>query len=137
MSNVVQVNKSAGRIFNKPLSQYQQQMVADLNNGILENIVNRGGVRSRAPTNERVHFRPTGVAILIPYVTNESSLAALLANDEITQDVFEALLENAFVQKNDVLLKLMLADPKMANVDKKMLNDEFRKRPYELACLLP
>lgn len=131
------MNKSAGRILNRPLSPHQQQMVADLNNGILEGIVHSRDVRSRAPMNERVHFRPNGVAILIPHVTNESSLTALLANDEITQGIFNLLLENAFTQKNDVLLKIMLADPKMATVDKKMLNDEFRKRPYELACLLP
>lgn len=129
--------KSAGRILIRPLSPYQQQLVADLNNGILEGIVQHQGVRSRAPINdERAHFRPNGIAILIPYVTNVDSLTVLLANDEITQGIFNALLENAFVQKNDVLLKLMLADPKIANVDRKMLNDEFRKRPYELACLL-
>lgn len=129
--------KSAGRIFNKPLSPYQQQMVDDLNNGILDGIVHSRDVRSRAPMkDERVHFRPTGVAILIPYVTNKDSLTVLLANDEITQGIFNLLLENAFIQKNDVLLKLMLADAKIDNVDKKMLNDEFRKRPYELARLL-
>ncbi len=125
-------------MFNKPLSSFQQQMIADLNNGMLEVIVQHHGDRSRAQERSRpVRLQPNGVAVLIPHVTNEDSLVALLSNDEITQEVFNVLLEHAFETKNDVLLKLMLADTKMVAADKKMLNDEFRKRPYELACLLP
>lgn len=127
---------SAKRVLNRPLSQYQQQMVADLNNGLFEHILQQHNVRARSSAREPVWFHPDGIAILIPHVTNVDSLNVLLANDEITQDIFNALLENALEKKNNILLKVMFADVKMAAADKKMLNDEFRKRPYELVYLL-
>jgi len=115
----------------KPLKPHEQHLIDSLNNGRIEALIVPNVNRSRS-----INHSNKSIINLIPHVTNINSLQLLLQNPEITNDVFNMLLFDAFDKKNDVLLKQMLLDEKMSSVDKKLLNDEFKKRPYEMALLL-
>lgn len=133
-SNLIS-NRVSKNMFNRPLIPRQQQMIDALNAG--------QSLESMLPPPEltaslnALNIYPNNLANLVPHITNVDSLTALLADAEITQDVFNVLLEDALDKHNCVLLKLMLADAKMADADKRMLNDAFKKRPYEMMCLMP
>jgi len=125
------MDKHLQKKLHKPLKPHEQHLIDSLNNGRTEVLVIPNINKSRS-----INHSTKTIINLIPYVTNINSLQLLLQNPEITNDIFNTLLFDAFEQKNDVLLKQMLLDEKMSSVDKKLLNNEFKKRPYELALLL-
>lgn len=125
------IQKKLHNGLSKPLKPHEQHLIDSLNNGRTEVLIVPNVNRSRS-----INHSNKSIINLIPHVTNINSLQLLLQNPEITNDVFNKLLFDAFAKKNDVLLKQMLHDDKMSSVDKKLLNDEFKKRPYELAVLL-